>query len=40
MMASSLQEGDEVVDLLLSKGADVDCKSLYISLQQQIRDKR
>lgn len=30
MMASSLQEGDEVVDLLLSKGADVNCKSLYI----------
>lgn len=27
MIASSLQEGDELVDLLLNKGADVDCKS-------------
>ena len=28
MIASSLQEGDELVDLLLHKGADVNCKSL------------
>ena len=30
MIASSLQEGDELVDLLLHKGADVNCKSLFI----------
>ena len=33
MIASSLQEGDELVDLLLNKGADVDCKSL-LSLER------
>lgn len=27
MMAASLKEGDEVVDLLLRKGADVNAKS-------------
>ena len=27
MMAASLKEGDEVVDLLLNKGADVNYKS-------------
>ena len=27
MIASSLREGDDVVDLLLAKGADVSCKS-------------
>lgn len=27
MIASSLQEGDALVDLLLNKGADVNCKS-------------
>ena len=30
MIASSLQEGDKLVDLLLHKGADVNCKSLSI----------
>ena len=28
MIASSLQEGDALVDLLLNKGADVNCKSI------------
>ena len=27
MIASSLREGDELVDLLLKKEADVNCKS-------------
>lgn len=27
MIASSLREGDDIVDLLLNKGADVTCKS-------------
>lgn len=27
MIASSLRDGDDVVDLLLAKGADVSCKS-------------
>lgn len=27
MIASSLREGDDIVDLLLAKGADVSCKS-------------
>ena len=30
MIASSLQEGEELVDLLLHKGADVNCKSWFI----------
>ena len=31
MIAASLKEGDELVDLLLSKGADVGLKSTLIS---------
>lgn len=27
MIASSLREGDQVVDLMLNKGTDVNCKS-------------
>ena len=42
MIASSLQEGDELVDLLLHKGADVNSKSWFIfeSLDFQVEADR
>jgi len=36
MIASSLPEGDELVDLLLSKGADINAKSRISDLRGTI----
>ena len=29
MMAASLKDGDDIVDLLLARGADVNAKSMF-----------
>lgn len=34
MMAASLKDADELVDLLLARDADVNMKSVFISLAQ------
>jgi hypothetical protein len=38
MMAASLKDADALVDLLLSKGADVNMKSMHRSLDTLIDD--
>lgn len=39
MIGSSLQEGDELVNLLLSKGADVNSKSSSILEKVGLRER-